>query len=194
MPKSLNAARSYKLTCYGEFGACLHFYNVQVLELVADGDYHQGMGYLTGFLLLLVPPGDVSKMLHRIGTDEKYTPGYWKGQPEVHIYFAYIEVLVQDSCCLSIIEIVSSLTTTLRTQISRLRTLFSYTPRTQAFVRDAMVYMELVKIHYPKVAAHLEKGVCPMLPTRVAYTKKIQLQPRTLSHTQLFRYTPMCAL
>jgi hypothetical protein len=82
---------------------------IKVLELVADGDYHQGMGYLTGFLLLLVPPGDVSKMLHRIGTDDKYTPGYWKGQPE-------------------------------------------------AFVRDAQVYMELVKSRFPAVAAHLEKA------------------------------------
>jgi hypothetical protein len=82
---------------------------IKVLELVADGDYHQGMGYLTGFLLLLVPPGDVSKMLHRIGTDDKYTPGYWKGQPE-------------------------------------------------AFVRDAQVYMELVKIRFPAVGAHLEKA------------------------------------
>ena len=43
------------------------------------------------------------------GTDDKYTPGYWKGQPE-------------------------------------------------AFVRDAMVYMTLVKSRFPKVAAHLEKG------------------------------------
>ena len=82
---------------------------IKVLETVADGDYHQGMGYLTGFLLLVVPPVDVTKILHKIGTDAKYTPGYWKGQPE-------------------------------------------------AFVRDAMVYMELVKARFPKVADHLLKA------------------------------------
>jgi hypothetical protein len=82
---------------------------ITVLETVADGDYHQGMGYLTGFLLLLVPPSDVTKILHKIGTDAKYTPGYWKGQPE-------------------------------------------------AFVRDAMVYMALVKTRFPKVAEHLTQA------------------------------------
>ena len=82
---------------------------IKVLETVADGDYHQGMGYLTGFLLLLVPPSDVTKILHKIGTDAKYTPGYWKGQPE-------------------------------------------------AFVRDAMVYMALVKTRFPKVAEHLTQA------------------------------------
>mmetsp|Transcript_4797 Transcript_4797/g.9477 ORF Transcript_4797/g.9477 Transcript_4797/m.9477 type:complete len:354 (+) Transcript_4797:136-1197(+) len=63
---------------------------IQVLELVADGDYHQGMGYFCGFLLLLVPPADVSKILHRVGTDEKYTPGYWKGQPEAFVRDALV--------------------------------------------------------------------------------------------------------
>ena len=73
-----DAERTFKTEPYRE-------QMIKVLELVADGDYHQGMGYLTGFLLLVVPPGDVSKMLHRIGTDEKYTPGYWKGQPEAFV-------------------------------------------------------------------------------------------------------------
>jgi len=68
--------------------------------------YHQGMGYLTGFLLILVPPDDVCKMLHCIGRDDKYTPGYWKGQPE-------------------------------------------------AFVRDAMVYLQLVRTRFPAVAAQV---------------------------------------
>mmetsp|Transcript_40399 Transcript_40399/g.80927 ORF Transcript_40399/g.80927 Transcript_40399/m.80927 type:complete len:336 (+) Transcript_40399:31-1038(+) len=63
---------------------------IQVLELVADGDYHQGMGYFCGFLLLLVPPSDVSKILHRVGTDDKYTPGYWKGQPEAFVRDAMV--------------------------------------------------------------------------------------------------------
>jgi len=64
------------------------------------------MGYLTGFLLILVPPDDVCKMLHCIGRDDKYTPGYWKGQPE-------------------------------------------------AFVRDAMVYLQLVRTRFPAVAAQV---------------------------------------
>lgn len=76
---------------------------IETLEKVADGDYHQGMGYLTGFLLLVVPPRSVSHILHRVGTDAKYTPGYWKGQPE-------------------------------------------------AFVRDALVYQELIRARLPVLA------------------------------------------
>lgn len=63
---------------------------ISVLELVADGDYHQGMGYFCGFMLLLVPPADVAKILHRVGTQDKYTPGYWKGQPEAFVRDALV--------------------------------------------------------------------------------------------------------
>jgi hypothetical protein len=54
------------------------------------GRYVQGMGYLTGFLLLLVPPNEVASILHCIGTDELYTPGYWKGQPEAFVRDALV--------------------------------------------------------------------------------------------------------
>eukprot|EP00960_Hanusia_phi_P001765 50549-Hanusia_phi.AAC.2 len=63
---------------------------IDVLELIADGDYHQGMGYFTGFLLLVLPPQDVAKVLHKVGTDSKYTPGYWKGQPEAFVRDAMV--------------------------------------------------------------------------------------------------------
>ena len=48
------------------------------------------MGYLCGFLLLLLGPDDVAKVLHRVGTDPKYTPGYWKGQPEAFVRDAMV--------------------------------------------------------------------------------------------------------
>ncbi len=48
------------------------------------------MGYLCGFLLLLLGPDDVAKVLHRVGTDDKYTPGYWKGQPEAFVRDAMV--------------------------------------------------------------------------------------------------------
>jgi hypothetical protein len=55
------------------------------------------MGYLCGFLLLLLGPDDVAKVLHRIGTDDKYTPGYWKGQPEAFVRDAMVYMrLVQE--------------------------------------------------------------------------------------------------
>lgn len=38
---------------------------ISTLEAVADGDYHQGMGYFCGFMLLLIDPADVTKILHR---------------------------------------------------------------------------------------------------------------------------------
>jgi hypothetical protein len=38
---------------------------ISTLEAVADGDYHQGMGYFCGFMLLLIDPADVAKILHR---------------------------------------------------------------------------------------------------------------------------------
>ena len=48
------------------------------------------MGYLCGFLLLLLGPQDVARVLHRVGTDPKYTPGYWKGQPEAFVRDAMV--------------------------------------------------------------------------------------------------------
>jgi hypothetical protein len=55
------------------------------------------MGYLCGFLLLLLGPDDVAKVLHRVGTDDKYTPGYWKGQPEAFVRDAMVYMrLVQE--------------------------------------------------------------------------------------------------
>ncbi len=50
----------------------------------------QGLGYLAGFLLLVVEPDQVARMLHRIGSDSKYTPGYWKGQPECFVRDAMV--------------------------------------------------------------------------------------------------------
>ncbi len=41
------------------------------------------MGYFCGFLLLLVPPADVAKILHRVGTDSKYTPGFARALPSL---------------------------------------------------------------------------------------------------------------
>ena len=52
----------------------------------------QGLGYVTGFLLLVVPPDEAARMLHRIGSDPKYTPGYWKGQPECFVRDAMVRL------------------------------------------------------------------------------------------------------
>ena len=58
----------------------------------------QGLGYVAGFLLLVVEPDQVARMLHRIGSSPKYTPGYWKGQPECFVR----DAMVRHSCAVAL--------------------------------------------------------------------------------------------
>jgi hypothetical protein len=41
----------------------------------------QGMGYVCSFLMLSSPPDDVAKMLHALGTSDKYMKGFWMARP-----------------------------------------------------------------------------------------------------------------
>lgn len=52
---------------------------VKVLRCVVSrlGDYHQGMGYVAGFLMLTLEPLDVAKILYTVGTCPRYIPRYW---------------------------------------------------------------------------------------------------------------------
>jgi hypothetical protein len=45
---------------------------VHVLEKVADGDYHQGLGYVASFFMLTIKPADVVKILYVLTSSEKY--------------------------------------------------------------------------------------------------------------------------
>ena len=59
----------------------------------ADGRARtQGLGYVAGFLLMVVPADQVGHMLYCIGNDPKYTPGYWKGQPECFVRDAMVRL------------------------------------------------------------------------------------------------------
>jgi hypothetical protein len=41
----------------------------------------QGMGYVCSFLMLSSPPDDVARMLHALGTSDKYMKGFWMARP-----------------------------------------------------------------------------------------------------------------
>ena len=47
---------------------------------------------MAGFLLMVVPGDQVAHMLYCIGSDPKYTPGYWKGQPECFVRDAMVRL------------------------------------------------------------------------------------------------------
>jgi hypothetical protein len=42
------------------------------------GDYHQGLGYTTSFLMLTLDEAAAVSILSEINTNERYLPGYWK--------------------------------------------------------------------------------------------------------------------
>ncbi|KAL0476678.1 tbc-6 [Acrasis kona] len=44
------------------------------------GDYHQGLSYVTSFLLLTLDEATVINILKNLNASEKYTKGYWKSQ------------------------------------------------------------------------------------------------------------------
>ena len=49
---------------------------------VADGDYHQGLGYVASFLHLYLSEEEVARVLVAMGRSEKHAKGYWKAKPE----------------------------------------------------------------------------------------------------------------
>jgi tetratricopeptide (TPR) repeat protein len=59
---------------------------VHMLSRVADGDYHQGLGYLAAFLRLLLPETHALAILWTLRADsDLYIKGYWKGKPEAFV-------------------------------------------------------------------------------------------------------------
>jgi len=44
------------------------------------GDYHQGLSYVTSFLLLTLPEEEVITILLYLNEDQKYVPGYWRAE------------------------------------------------------------------------------------------------------------------
>lgn len=65
---------------------------VKVLNCVVFhlGDYHQGLGYVTGFLLLSLEPQDVARLLITVGTHKKYIPRYWCHEAVAYGTDAYV--------------------------------------------------------------------------------------------------------
>lgn len=48
-------------------------------------DYHQGLGYIIGFLSLFLSPEKVAQVILRLEREEKFTPGYFRGRPETFV-------------------------------------------------------------------------------------------------------------
>ena len=55
---------------------------VALLTAVADGDYHQGLGYVAAFLALLLPRPAAAAVLARLGRSPQHAAGYWRAKPE----------------------------------------------------------------------------------------------------------------
>jgi hypothetical protein len=53
-------------------------------------DYHQGLGLISAFLLLLTDPGTVIALVTKFNTDEKYSPGLWKAEAVNSAIDAYV--------------------------------------------------------------------------------------------------------
>jgi len=53
-------------------------------------DYHQGLSYVTSFLLLVFEEETVEQIITHLNTDEKFIPGYWKAEPVEFATDAYV--------------------------------------------------------------------------------------------------------
>ncbi|OEH74185.1 TBC domain-containing protein [Cyclospora cayetanensis] len=75
---ALDAERTFKSPeCRGKL--------VEVLSSLWPelGDYHQGLGFVVSFLLLVLPPTDVLRVC--IGLHREYMPGYFKAAPVAYV-------------------------------------------------------------------------------------------------------------
>ena len=133
----------------------------------------QGLGYVAGFLLMVVPADQVGHMLYCIGSDPKYTPGYWKGQPECFVRDAMVRLSLSPKVCARSCDCDSAAPAFCVHQrqchalchapchaLCRLTghaSLWSFLHHVRA-----QVYMELVKARHPLVAQQLQKlGLAP---------------------------------
>lgn len=49
------------------------------------GDYHQGLGFITAVLLLVMSKDRVYRLLYKMNESEKYLRGYWKAAPQAFV-------------------------------------------------------------------------------------------------------------
>jgi len=60
-------------------------------------DYHQGLGYVTSFLMLTLEPDIVIHMIQKLNYDEKYLHGYWRHETVAFATDAYVfDEILQD--------------------------------------------------------------------------------------------------
>ncbi|CEM35592.1 unnamed protein product [Vitrella brassicaformis CCMP3155] len=60
---------------------------VDVLKILHSSvqDYHQGLGYIVSFLLLLLPKEETVRLCLNLHRKDKYVPGYWKAAPPAFV-------------------------------------------------------------------------------------------------------------
>eukprot|EP01102_Stenamoeba_stenopodia_P010114 TRINITY_DN3010_c0_g1_i1.p1 TRINITY_DN3010_c0_g1~~TRINITY_DN3010_c0_g1_i1.p1 ORF type:complete len:441 (+),score=56.12 TRINITY_DN3010_c0_g1_i1:73-1395(+) len=55
-----------------------------------NGEYHQGMCFVVGFLLLILDEPSIVKLIGTFAKDSKYIPGYWHYEPVAMARDAYV--------------------------------------------------------------------------------------------------------
>jgi hypothetical protein len=74
------------------------FFNVVINEF---RDYHQGLGYIGSFLLLVLDEPTVLAMLRKLNSHPDFLPGYWKHEPvalatDAHVFNHLLELREPD--------------------------------------------------------------------------------------------------